>query len=154
LVYSWRAETVLKLSHRRNIFAKFPHAAHAGFVRRRHSLHFTIRSRSFQPSPVEGVPPRSPNLDFGCHFESAGGLLRFPKVEINNPSKISMGYMEQFEAELLKKLESATPTAEIVRWASERVLESYRNGIQAGQKGVQVIRSGKSRRRDIFGNRK
>jgi hypothetical protein len=29
------------------------------------------------------------------------------------------------------------------------VLESYRNGITAGQKGVQAIRKGQSRRRDF-----
>jgi len=37
--------------------------------------------------------------------------------------------------------------AAIVRWVSEKVLESYRNGITAGQKGAQVIRHGQSRRR-------
>jgi hypothetical protein len=57
-----------------------------------------------------------------------------------------MGYLNQFEAELARKLESAEDTASIVRWISEKVLESYRNGITAGQKGVQVIRKGKSRR--------
>lgn len=57
-----------------------------------------------------------------------------------------MTYIEQFEVELFKKLESAEDTASIVRWVSEKVLESYRNGITAGQKGVQVIRKGKSRR--------
>ena len=57
-----------------------------------------------------------------------------------------MTYIEQFETELLKKLEGAEDTATIVRWVSEKVLESYRNGITAGQKGTQVIRKGKSRR--------
>lgn len=61
-----------------------------------------------------------------------------------------MTYIEQFEAELVKKLEGAKDTATIVRWVSEKVLESYRNGITAGQKGAQVIRSGKTRRRGIF----
>jgi hypothetical protein len=58
-----------------------------------------------------------------------------------------MTYIEQFEAELVAKLQSAEDTASIVRWASEKVLDSYRNGITAGQKGTQVIRKGKSRRR-------
>ena len=58
-----------------------------------------------------------------------------------------MTYIQQFEAELLKKLDGAEDTATIARWISEKVLESYRNGITAGQKGVQVIRKGKSRRR-------
>lgn len=58
-----------------------------------------------------------------------------------------MTYIQQFEAELLKKLNSTEDEASIVRWVSERVLESYRNGITAGQKGTQVIRKGQSRRR-------
>jgi uncharacterized membrane-anchored protein len=58
-----------------------------------------------------------------------------------------MSYIEQFEQELVKKLQGAEDTAAIVRWVSEKVLESYRNGITAGQKGGQVIRKGQSRRR-------
>ena len=58
-----------------------------------------------------------------------------------------MTYIEQFEQELLRKLQAAEDTATIVRWVSEKVLESYRNGITAGQKGAQVIRKGQSRRR-------
>jgi hypothetical protein len=59
-----------------------------------------------------------------------------------------MSYIQQFEAELLNKLANSTEDdAVIVRWVSERVLESYRNGITAGQKGAQVIRKGQSRRR-------
>ena len=59
-----------------------------------------------------------------------------------------MTYIQQFEAELLKKLNDSNESdTAIVRWVSERVLESYRNGITAGQKGTQVIRKGQSRRR-------
>jgi hypothetical protein len=57
-----------------------------------------------------------------------------------------MSYLNQFEQELAAKLNSAEGTDSIVRWVSEKVLESYRNGISAGQKGAQVIRKGKSRR--------
>ena len=58
-----------------------------------------------------------------------------------------MSYIEQFETELQEKLEHGSEdTAEIVRWVGEKVLESYRNGITAGQKGVTVKRQGKSRR--------
>lgn len=57
-----------------------------------------------------------------------------------------MTYIEQFEAELWKKLQGAEDTAAIVRWVSEKVLQSYKNGITAGQKGAQVIRKGESRR--------
>jgi len=63
-------------------------------------------------------------------------------------------YIEQFEQELIAKLNGNEDEGTIVRWVSEKVLESYRNGITAGQKGVQVIRKGKSRRRDSFGNTK
>ena len=56
-------------------------------------------------------------------------------------------YIEQFESELAAKLNAGEDTASIVRWVSEKVLESYRNGITAGQKGATVIRKGKSRRR-------
>ncbi len=52
--------------------------------------------------------------------------------------KNSMTYIEQFETELRKKYDEAQ---------DEKVLESYRNGITAGQKGTRVIRKGQSRRR-------
>jgi hypothetical protein len=58
-----------------------------------------------------------------------------------------MTYIQQFEAELLQKLNGSEDTATIAKWISEKVLESYRNGINAGQKGKQVIRKGQSRRR-------
>jgi hypothetical protein len=114
------------------------------------SSHFTIRSRSFQPSPVEGVPPRAPNLDFGRCVQRAE--RRTPlrrKVEFYQPKKITMTYMEQLEAELHDKLNYGNDEEAIIRWISEKVLESYRNGIKAGQKGAQVIRDGKSRRRPL-----
>lgn len=63
-----------------------------------------------------------------------------------------MTYIEQFEAELARRLESGSEdTASIVRWVTEKVLESYRNGITAGQKGAQVKRQGQSRRRGLYG---
>ena len=51
-----------------------------------------------------------------------------------------MTYIEKIEAELLKKLNGTEDATVIVRWVSEKILESYRNGITAGQKGAQVIR--------------
>ena len=45
-------------------------------------------------------------------------------------------YIEQFESELLSKLNGNEDEGAIVRWVSEKVLESYRNGITAGQKGA------------------
>jgi uncharacterized membrane-anchored protein len=58
-----------------------------------------------------------------------------------------MTYIQEFEAELFKKLNGTEDEATIVRFVSEKILESYRNGITAGQKGTQVIRKGQSRRR-------
>lgn len=64
-----------------------------------------------------------------------------------------MTYIENFEAELMKKLNSQEEATSIVRWISEKILESFRNGITAGRKGETVKRQGTSRRRDSFGNR-
>jgi hypothetical protein len=61
-----------------------------------------------------------------------------------------MSYITEFEQELKAKLNSAEGDEAIIRWISEKVLESYRNGIKAGQKGRQVIRDGKSRRKGSF----
>ena len=58
-----------------------------------------------------------------------------------------MSYIEEFEKQLIAKLNGEEDEASIVRWVSEKVLESYRNGITAGQKGATVKRNGKSRRR-------
>ena len=58
-----------------------------------------------------------------------------------------MSFIQEFEAELSKRLISNETTETIVRWISEKVLESYRNGITAGQKGATVKRKGQSRRR-------
>ena len=63
-----------------------------------------------------------------------------------------MTFIQQFEAELTQKLENGTDnTLAIVRWASEKVLESYRNGITAGKKGTQVIRKEESSGRNASG---
>jgi hypothetical protein len=61
-----------------------------------------------------------------------------------------MSYLNEFEQELKAKLQSAEGEEAIIRWISEKVLESYRNGIKAGQTGRQVIRDGKSRRKGSF----
>ena len=45
-------------------------------------------------------------------------------------------YIEQFEQELIAKLNGNEDNAAVVRWVAEKVLESHRNGITAGQKGV------------------
>jgi len=53
----------------------------------------------------------------------------------------TMTYIEQFEAELVKKLTCTQNTVTLVTWICERVLESYKNGIAAGQKGVKNYRA-------------
>ena len=62
-----------------------------------------------------------------------------------------MTYIEQFKADLLKKLQACQDDNSLVAWVSEKVLESYRNGITAGQKGAQVIRKGASARNGSVG---
>ncbi len=57
-----------------------------------------------------------------------------------------MTYIEQFEQELVKKLQGTEEPAAIVRWVSEEVVKSYRNGIATGQKGAQMMRKGESRK--------
>jgi len=49
-----------------------------------------------------------------------------------------MSYIEQFEQELISKLDGKEDTSSIVRWVSEKVLESYRNGITAGRKSSRL----------------
>ena len=44
-----------------------------------------------------------------------------------------MSYLQEFERELERKLVSNETGEDIVRRVSEKVLESYRNGIKAGQ---------------------
>lgn len=58
-----------------------------------------------------------------------------------------MTFIEQFERQLGGMMEIEPDAAEIIRWASEKVLESYRNGIKAGREGATVKRDGRSRRR-------
>ena len=65
-----------------------------------------------------------------------------------------MSYIEAFEQELISKLNGNEDEASIVHWISEKVLESYRNGITAGQKGATVKRQGQSRRRGFGQERK
>ena len=63
-----------------------------------------------------------------------------------------MTYIEKFEKELLSLL-NTTDERTIVEFASQKVLESYRNGLAAGGKGEKVIRQGKSRRSGSFPKR-
>jgi hypothetical protein len=45
-----------------------------------------------------------------------------------------MTYIEQFEAELVKKLQAGEDSAALGKWIREKVLESYKNGLAAGKK--------------------
>jgi hypothetical protein len=56
-----------------------------------------------------------------------------------------------FETEFTKKLLSSEKSEDLVRWVCERILESYRNGITAGQNGTTVKRQGQSRRSGSYG---
>jgi len=60
------------------------------------------------------------------------------KGRILSANKNPMSYIKDFEVELTKKLESGADTASIVRWISEKVLASYKNGIAAGKRGAHV----------------
>lgn len=60
-----------------------------------------------------------------------------------------MTYIQEFEQELARKLAGPEDAASIVRWASEQVLKSYKNGITAGKNGATVIRKGESRRKSV-----
>ena len=62
-----------------------------------------------------------------------------------------MSYINEFEKELMAKLNGNEDGAAVIRWVSEKVLESYRNGIKAGREGKTVIRDGQSRRKGQFG---
>lgn len=55
-----------------------------------------------------------------------------------------MTYIEQFKAELKKRLDSPEHTASIVEWMAEKVLESYKNGLAAGRKRAGAKRQGKN----------
>lgn len=49
-----------------------------------------------------------------------------------------MTYIQQFESEFIATLNGKEDEASLVRWICERVLESYKNSVTAGQKGARV----------------
>ena len=55
-----------------------------------------------------------------------------------------MSYITDFEGELIKKLESAENRTSVVRWISEKVLESYKNGVIAGKNSSQRNHKGQN----------
>lgn len=91
-------------------------------------------------------PVKGQALDYGWCVKSAGRLTsrHAQRSSIISQQQTSMAYIEQFEQELVAKLNGKEDTASIVRWVSEKVLESYKNGITAGQKGATVKRQSKS----------
>ena len=44
-----------------------------------------------------------------------------------------MTFIDEFEQELLRQLESSADFGDIVEWASEKVLQCYRNSINMGE---------------------
>ena len=62
-----------------------------------------------------------------------------------------MSYITEFESEFTKRLVSSEKSETLVRWVCEKLLESYKNGITAGQNGTTVKRQGQSRRRGSYG---
>ncbi len=87
----------------------------------------------------------------GRCVKSAGGFTT-PRTKVElyqaTSTKLPCHTSNRFEAELADKLDRGNEdTAAIVRWVSEKVLASYRNGIAAGQKGATIKRHGQSRRR-------
>jgi len=84
------------------------------------------------------------DIFFFCHpsLGSEGGkkikLFLWPPVIKGRTlltNLTNMSYIEQFEAELLVKLQSDAP-ASIVRWASEKIRSSYKNGAAAARRGA------------------
>lgn len=57
-----------------------------------------------------------------------------------------MGYMQDVEQELRRTFDELLPALPkeneqaLVQWIKDRLLESYRNGIEAGQRGPQRTR--------------
>jgi hypothetical protein len=45
-----------------------------------------------------------------------------------------MSYIKDFEQQLAEKLNQNEPTESVVRWVSEKILESYKNGLAAKQR--------------------
>ena len=55
-----------------------------------------------------------------------------------------MSYIKDFEVELSKKLNAHEDIASVVRWVSEKVLESFKHGIIAGKKAPQKAAQGQN----------
>jgi hypothetical protein len=62
-----------------------------------------------------------------------------------------MSFITDFETEFTRKLLSSEKSEDLVRWVSEKILASYKNGITAGRKGETVKRQGESRSRGSYG---
>ncbi len=99
---------------------------------------------------VKVVPalPRSKSfhrarLNFDCgRREKSASVETTPRTKVGfyQPTQTKMTYIQEFEAELVKELQSSEEPAAVVRWVSEKVLKCYRNSISTGQKRAQVIR--------------
>lgn len=56
-----------------------------------------------------------------------------------------VGYIERFENELARLLKGPSDAEAIVKWASDKVFESYRNGVEVGKN---ARHAGKMRRKE------
>jgi hypothetical protein len=56
-----------------------------------------------------------------------------------------VGYIERFETELERLLKGPSEAEAIVKWASDKVFESYRNGVEVGKN---ARHAGKPRRKE------
>jgi len=61
-----------------------------------------------------------------------------------------MSYLNEFEQELKGKLLSAETDESIIRWVTEKLLQSYRDGVRSGQRATVRIERGKSRPQGSF----
>ena len=51
-----------------------------------------------------------------------------------------VGYITRFETELTRMLTAGESVPAVVKWASDRVFESYRNGVDVGKNAKKPVR--------------
>jgi hypothetical protein len=57
-----------------------------------------------------------------------------------------MSYIKEFEAELAKQLQSGMDQATLTKWLSDKILESYKNGVVAGKRAAAILGQAKPRK--------
>ena len=61
-----------------------------------------------------------------------------------------MSYMDDFERDLVNVLENAPDQKTVVQFVKNKLLESYRNGVSAGKKGLPAKTAGAGDRRPRY----